>query len=321
MDTARVMGIDGLKLENFDGSDFNAWCRKVIFGMQLLKIHYTVQEEKPDFEVLTLRKRRIGIQYQDEENLSKTHLIDKFLNMKFEDGKEVLPQVKELEKLVLKLEQKAIKLNNVFIARAIVNKLPPSWLSFSTKMRRRKKQVSLDDLKRFIRIEVEARTRSHIELLEKQKATDCRAPSKNKELNESINVVTGNEEISDFVAVISHVEGTSDSTDWWLDTGATCHVCTNKSLFSSYVASKEKVAMVGRSTTNVLGSGTVVLTLTSGKTVTLQNVKHVPSIAKNLVFGSLLCDAGMRLDFQGGKTVLSYNNVYFENAYRTDEMG
>ncbi|XP_077242586.1 uncharacterized protein LOC143883110 [Tasmannia lanceolata] len=297
--------------------------------------------------------------------------------MKFEDRKEVLPQVKELENLVLKLQQKAIKLNNVFIARAIINKLPPSWFSFSTEMCRRKKQVSLDDLKRFIRIEDEARTHSQIELLEKQKATanmieaksetnkgiynvkkkkynpkkkwnkknlnvqkkdfkkkgqcfncgkydhfarDCRAPPKNKELKESVNVVIGNEEILDFVAVISHVEGTSDSTYWWLDTGATCHVCTNKSLFSSYVASKEKVAMVDRSTTDVLGSGTVVLTLTSGKTLTLKNVKHVPSIPKNLVSGSLLCDAGMRLDFHGGKDVLSYNNVYFENAYRTDGM-
>ena len=50
MDPARTLGVDCLKLENFDGSNFNAWHRKLIFGMQLLKIYYVVSEEKPDFE-------------------------------------------------------------------------------------------------------------------------------------------------------------------------------------------------------------------------------------------------------------------------------
>jgi len=76
--------------------------------------------------------------------------------------------------------------------------------------------------------------------------------------------------------------------------------------------------MVDRSTAAVLGIGTMVLTLTSGKTLTLKSVKHIPSIFKNLVSGSLLCDAGMRLDFQDGKTIMSYMKMCFGNAYRTD---
>ena len=61
--------------------------------------------------------------------------------------------------------------------------------------------------------------------------------------------------------------------------------------------------MADHFTAVVLGTGTVVLTLTSGKTLTLKSVKHVPSIFKNLVSRSLLCDAGMRLDFQGEKII------------------
>ena len=34
----------------------------------------------------------------------------------------------------------------------------------------------------------------------------------------------------------------------------------------------------------------------------------------------MLCDAGMRLDFQGGNAVLSFKKMYFDNAYRTDGM-
>jgi len=63
--------------------------------------------------------------------------------------------------------------------------------------------------------------------------------------------------------------------------------------------------MADRSTAVVLGTGTVVLILTSGKTLTLKSVKLVPSIFKNLVSGGLLCDAGMRRDSQCGKDVLS----------------
>jgi hypothetical protein len=39
---------------------------------------------------------------------------------------------------------------------------------------------------------------------------------------------------------------------------------------------------------HVLGVGTVNLKFTSGKTVLLKNVQHVPSIKKNLVSGSMM---------------------------------
>ena len=87
---------------------------------------------------------------------------------------------------------------------------------------------------------------------------------------------------------------------------ATCHVCSKKDLFFTYIVAKENVSMGDRSTVDVLGTEIVVLTLTSGKTLTMKSVNHVLSISKNLVFESLLCDEGMRLDFQGGKIVLSY---------------
>ena len=110
--------------------------------------------------------------------LSKSHLIDKFLDFKFDDDTEVLPQVKELEKLVMKLKDEKITLCKTFIFGAIVNKLPSSWISFSTDIRIRKKQVSLSDLKRFIRIEDEIRTRAKNELLTKQKASANMVASK-----------------------------------------------------------------------------------------------------------------------------------------------
>ena len=50
MDPAKTIGVDCLKLKNFDGSNFNTWRRKVIFGMQLLEIYYVISEDKSNFE-------------------------------------------------------------------------------------------------------------------------------------------------------------------------------------------------------------------------------------------------------------------------------
>jgi hypothetical protein len=44
---------------------------------------------------------------------------------------------------------------------------------------------------------------------------------------------------------------------------------------------------------HVLGVRMLDLKLTSGKTVRLKNVQHVPTIIKNLVSGSLLCRYGL----------------------------
>ena len=50
----------------------------------------------------------------------------------------------------------------------------------------------------------------------------------------------------------------------------------------------EKLYMGNSSTSKVEGVGKIALKMTSGKTVTLINVLHVPDVRKNLVSGSLL---------------------------------
>jgi hypothetical protein len=82
-------------------------------------------------------------------------------------------------------------------------------------------------------------------------------------------------------------------------------VCANVSLFSSYqVGGTTSLLMGNRSHASVLSVGMVNLKLTSGKTVQLKNVQHIPTIKKNLVSGSLLGRDGFKL-------VFNPINVYF----------
>jgi hypothetical protein len=109
-----------------------------------------------------------------------------------------------------------------------------------------------------------------------------------------------------------------NSPDWWIDTGANIHVCADKSLFSSYQVGRAASLLMGNGAhASVRGVGTVDLKLTSGKTVQLKNVQHVPSIRKNLISGSLLCRDGYKLVFESNKCVLSKFGTFIGKGYES----
>lgn len=68
--------------------------------------------------------------------------------------------------------------------------------------------------------------------------------------------------------------------------------------------------MGNSATSEVVGTGKVVLKMTSGLKVTLVDVLHVPDIRKNLVSGSLLVKHGFRLVFECNKVVLTKNGHF-----------
>src|SRR5690606_8458852 len=84
----------------------------------------------------------------------------------------------------------------------------------------------------------------------------------------------------DLVAVVTEVNvvENNNAKEWWYDTGATTHICTDKAMFSTYQKSKthEKLFMGNIAVSKIEGRGKVILKMTSGHEVTLTNVKHVP---------------------------------------------
>jgi hypothetical protein len=150
---------------------------------------------------------------------------------------------------------------------------------------------------------------------------------KDKELNTSeANVV------DEIVAMVSEMQigmitevhmasAAENSSKWWYDSGATIHVCNNKTLFKEYVEAGNglKVLMGNHNTAKVLGIGTVELILSSGKKV-LTNVYHVPDIKKNLVSASLLSKNGVKAVLESDKLILSKNGVFVRKGYFCNGM-
>ncbi|CAN1824884.1 Retrovirus-related Pol polyprotein from transposon TNT 1-94, partial [Linum perenne] len=122
----------------------------------------------------------------------------------------------------------------------------------------------------------------------------------------------------DLVAVVSEVNLVASNTrEWWIDTGATRHVCSDKKMFNTIeeVEDGGKLFMGNSSTAKVKGSGKIVMKMTSGKELTLNGVLYVPEIRKNLVSGSLLNKHGFRMVFESDKFTLSKNNVFVGKGY------
>ena len=103
-----------------------------------------------------------------------------------------------------------------------------------------------------------------------------------------------------------------------VDSRATRHICGNKSAFTSYTTLKEgdeQVFMGDSRSTPVIGKGKVLLKLTSGKVLVLNDVLHVPDIHWNLVLVSLLGKARVRILFDSDKIVLTKNDVFVGKGY------
>nr|GEY24036.1 hypothetical protein [Tanacetum cinerariifolium] len=81
-----------------------------------------------------------------------------------------------------------------------------------------------------------------------------------------------------------------DDVAWWVDYGATVHVCKDRCWFKTYKSPTDGsiLHMENESTTLVHGRGCVNLNFSSGKVISLLNVLHVPNIRKNLVSSSIL---------------------------------
>ena len=73
---------------------------------------------------------------------------------------------------------------------------------------------------------------------------------------------------------------------------------------------EEQVYLGDSRTTPVLGKGKVLLKLTFGKTLALNDVLHVPSIRVNLVSVALLSKVGVKVSFESDKIVMTKNNVF-----------
>ncbi|XP_060216731.1 uncharacterized protein LOC132644168 [Lycium barbarum] len=128
-------------------------------------------------------------------------------------------------------------------------------------------------------------------------ASDCRAPKNNNNKKKGqANLAEMNNEVDNLCAILSEYNLVGNPREWWIDSGATRHECSNKEFFSSYDAASpnKTIFMANSATAKIERTSNIALKMTYGKIVMLKNVLHVPEMRKNLVSTSLLVKNGFK---------------------------
>ena len=144
--------------------------------------------------------------------------------------------------------------------------------------------------------------------------------NKPKEANAVDNIT---KDVSDILAIIYEVNLVgSNPKEWWIETSATRHVCSDKKMLSTFEPTEtgENAYMRNSATFEIKGQGNVVLKMIYGNEMTITNVLYVLEIRKNLLSGSLLNNHGFRLVFESNKFVLSKSGMYVEKGYMSNDM-
>jgi len=337
------------ELETWNSTDF--MCKNFILnGLtdNLYDYYSSISTAKEVWEALQKK-------YDTEEAGAKKYAVSRYLKFQMTDDKPVEAQSHDLQKIAHEIISEGMTLDEQFQVAVMIDKLPPSWKDFKNTLRHKTKEFSLESL--ITRLRIEEESRKHDEKEEilvvvkptaavlKPKGVKMKSQKQNKNLQEPPSrpfncyscgmaghmarncrrkgqlAPKANLTEDQLIAMISEINAVGGSEGWWLDTGATRHVCYDRSMFKTYsVAENQKVWLGDSYTTIVAGTGDVELKFTSRKTIVLKNVMHTPEMRKNLVSGYLLNKAGFTQTIGGDLYTLTKNNVFVGKGYATDGM-
>ncbi|GJV91922.1 putative ribonuclease H-like domain-containing protein [Tanacetum coccineum] len=198
------------KLDKFEGHDFRRWQKKMHFLLTTLKVVYVLTTPMPELmKDATVEAIRIRAKWENddyicrghilnEDSSSKKFLVSNFNNYKMVDSRPVIEQYNELLRILGQYTQHGLKMDVSISVSSIIDKLPHSWKDFKHTLKHGKDDLSLVQLGSHLRIEESLRAQ------ESDKG-------KGKE-----------------------VGGPFDAIAWWIDSGATSHVCKDRCWFKTY---------------------------------------------------------------------------------------
>ncbi|XP_075101855.1 uncharacterized protein LOC142177282 [Nicotiana tabacum] len=263
-------------------------CRSMIPNAMSNALFNVFHKCYPAYELWVAISRR----YVIEDAGNRSFLINKYINFKMDDSKPVIDQVNELNKIVsqcadvdyhMKLKHKTASLNLdqllqhiqieyearnrdllVYNGKDKVHNIENFTSSKSAKTKVNKfhnGNKTSDYKKRFdSKNGISKKNRGHCFVCGKMGhlARVCKFRKGKKGKKEEANVMEQEEEMVD---VLTEILMMHSNEEWWLDSGATCHITPFKSGFKTYEDVKdEKTVYMGNSATcAVMGIGTMQL--------------------------------------------------------------
>ncbi|XP_010495661.1 PREDICTED: uncharacterized protein LOC104772784 [Camelina sativa] len=276
--------------DKFDGkAGFKTWQNKMRYYLASMNMERHLTEDPPTLP------QALETKYETDEHGMQKFSTTKFLNFKIVDSKPFMEQVEALQRIFQETDLEGMSICNVFKTNCLMGKLPPGWSNFKHYLNFKRKAMSLDDLIHRLRVEdnnrgahSDAQNQGHDVHVAEHKA---KYKGKGKGISIPHKPLKANLTEEDMVVVVTECNMVENNlVEWYYDTGATTHICSDRTMFTTYVHNKsnEQLFMGNKVMSKIEGKGKVVLKLTSDRELTLQNVKHVPDMRKNLISGTVL---------------------------------
>ncbi|PKI57989.1 hypothetical protein CRG98_021620 [Punica granatum] len=304
------------KPEKFNGLNFKRWQQKMLFYLTTLNLARFLTENAPTLSVGESDVQALSAVsvWKHSDYLCRNYIMNSLHDSLYSVYWEFKTAKEEFQVLLHEIQAEGMALSESFQVAVVIEKLPPSWKDFKNYLKHKRKEMTIEDLVVKLRIVEDNKTPERISSF----LLLLRLPKRKKDheanvVNEMARDVA---DINLFV-VISEVNLIgSNPKEWWLDIGATRHVCSNRDLFTILESVTGERIYMGNSTHSALeGQGKVVLKMTLGKELTLNNVLYVLEIRKNLVSGSLLNKHGFKMVFESDKVILSKYGIGRRPSY------
>nr|GFA02949.1 zinc finger, CCHC-type [Tanacetum cinerariifolium] len=258
------------------------------------------------------------------------------------NSRPVMKQYNELLRILGQYTQHGLKIDESIYVLSITDKFPPSWKDFKHTLKHGKDDLSLVQLeegKNKHNKQNKGKKRSNennngsssnkkpkLEYWKRGDTShfkrDCRSDKKNnanaggsgkgykdQSQDQGQNLVhVLNSFVKYSISLISEAFYVQvDAIAWWINSGATTHVCKDRYWFKTFEPVKDgSVLYMGdKHFAPIHGKGSVALEFSSGKTVTLFNVLYVPKLRKNLVSGPVLNKCRYKQVYESDKYILS----------------
>ncbi|XP_057506051.1 uncharacterized protein LOC130789338 [Actinidia eriantha] len=200
--------------------------------------------------------------YKIEGAASKKFIVGRFLDYVMLDTRSVMAQFQELQVLINEIKVEGMLLSEAFLVAVVIHKLPETWKEFKSYLMFKNKEMTLEAL--FFKLNVEEENRARNKgakpsYMDKANIMEHGQSSKTKKSKDkwSNNQKGKNVKLGPKRAIAN--KPMERFQEWWIDTGATRHVCCDRRMFTTFepAANGEKVFMGNSATSEVAEIGKV----------------------------------------------------------------
>ncbi|GJS04445.1 zinc finger, CCHC-type containing protein [Tanacetum coccineum] len=281
------------KRAKWDNDDY-VYRSLILNGMSdsLFDVYQNVETSKELWDTLEAK-------YMAEDASSKKFLVSNFINYKMIDSRIVLEQYNELLGILGRFTQHKMNMDESIQVSCIIDKLLPSWKDFKHTLKHLKEELTLIELGSHLCIEESLRAHdsdkpkdnnvagsSVVNMVEHNNSSrkpghlkrDCKAGNVGNKANGSSikgpvdgssNPLKGQNMFNKSLQIyyVTNVSKAyfvqDDDVVWWVDSGATVHVCKDRCWFKTYESLNDGsiLNMGNESTSLVHGRGCVDLRL------------------------------------------------------------